>query len=86
MRAQAFLADSHSADFQEGTWTFEPHNDFTVVAGTFAIIPQNQYESLLSAVRGIRNSMAVHPDCTMDSEFMDMVTRVDEVLIEIGED
>lgn len=86
METRTFLADSHSADFREGTWTFEPQNDFKVVAGTFAIMSQNQYEQLLSALREIRNSMEAHPDCTMDSEFLDMVTRVDEILIEIGEE
>lgn len=83
MNTKTVIADSHSADFQEGTWTLEPHNDFKLVAGTFAIMPEQQYNKLLTALKGIRNSMAVHPDYEPNSEFEDMVSRVDDVLSEI---
>lgn len=86
MNTKTLLADSHSADFEEGTWTFEPQEEFSVVAGTFAIMPEPQYEKLLTALRGIRNSMSAHPDYEPDSEFEDMVSRVDDVLSEIGEE
>ena len=85
MDTKTILADSHSADFQEGTWTFEPQEEFTLIGGVFAIIPEPQYQKLLTAVRGIRNSMAAHPDYEPDSEFYDMVSRVDEILTDLEE-
>lgn len=40
-------------------------------------------KDFLHAVQGMRNSMNAHPDCQTDSEFSDMVSRVDEILNEI---
>lgn len=72
-----------SADFEEQTWTFEMKEGFKVTAGDFAIIPKQKYDFLLTALKGIRNSMNVHPDCEENSEFADMVSRCDEALSDI---
>ena len=78
------FADSVTSDFEDKTWTFEMNDsDFVVTAGNFAIIPEQQYQKLLTAIRGRRNSMNVHPDCEPDSEFSDMVSRVDEILEQV---
>ena len=75
------FADSLTSDFQENTWTFEMNDDdFSVTAGNFAIVPEELYQQMLTALVGIKNSMSAHPDCEPDSEFQDMVNRVDEVL------
>ena len=75
------FADSLTSDFSENTWTFQmDFEDFTVTAGEFAIISKKQYQKLLTAIHGMRNSMNAHPDCNSDSEFSDMVSRVDEIL------
>ena len=39
-----------------------------------------KYQKLLTAIKGIRNSMNAHPDCEPNSEFEDMVSRCDEIL------
>lgn len=78
------FADSLTSDFWENTWTFKMNeDDFVVTAGNFAIIPEQQYKKFLTAIRGMRNYMNVHPDCEPDSEFADMISRVDKILKEI---
>lgn len=74
------FGESLMADFEENTWTFELPEGFKVKAGSFAIVPEDQYEKLITALRGIRNSVNVHPDCEPDSEFETMVSRCDEIL------
>lgn len=69
-----------TADFEEKTWTFEMENNFSVTAGKFAILPIEKYDALLTTLKGIRNSMNIHPDCQEDSEFEDMVLRCDDAL------
>jgi hypothetical protein len=69
-----------TADFEENTWTFEMSKDFKVTAGEFAILPKEKYDAILMALKGIRNSMNVHPDCEENSEFEDMVSRCDDAL------
>ena len=56
------------------------NDDFSVSAGNFAIVPKEVYQQMLNALFGIKNYMSAHPDCEPDSEFQDMVNRVDEVL------
>lgn len=73
-----------TSDFSERTWTFEMPKKFSVSAGEFAILPKDKYERLIQALKGIRNSMNVHPDCTEESEFADMVSRCDESIEECG--
>ncbi len=77
------IGTSLTGDFGEGTWTFEMLGKFEIAAGDFAIIPNEKYVKLLAALKGIRNSMAIHPDCNTDSEFECMVSRCDEILNEI---
>lgn len=77
------IGASAMADFEENTWTFEMQEGYEITAGKFAIIPEDKYKRLLTALRGIRNSMAAHPDCEQGSEFADMIGRVDESLAEI---
>lgn len=72
-----------TADFEENTWTFEMNENFNVTAGEFAILPKEKYETLLVALKGIRNSMNVHPDCEENSEFEDMVSRCDDALSDV---
>ena len=72
-----------TADFEENTWTFEMNENFNVTAGEFAILPKEKYEALLVALKGIRNSMNVHPDCEENSEFEDMVSRCDDALSDV---
>lgn len=72
-----------SADFEENVWTFKMSEGFKVSAGDFAIIPKEKFENILIALRGIINSMCVHPDCEEDSEFECMVSRCDEALSEL---
>lgn len=79
------LGDALGADFEENTWTFEMRGEFNVSAGIFAIIPEEKYHKLLTALRGIRNSVNVHPDCEADSEFESMVSRCDDILNELGD-
>lgn len=74
-----------TANFEENTWTFEMRGEFNVSAGVFAIIPEEKYQKLLTALRGIRNSVNAHPDCEEDSEFEGMVSRCDEILNELGD-
>lgn len=74
---------SATADFEENTWTFEFEGDFNVTAGDFAIIPKEKFNRLLTALKGIRNSVTAHPDCEKHSEFDDMVVRCDEALNDI---
>ena len=72
-----------TADFEENTWTFEMDKNFKVTAGEFAILPKEKYDALLVALKGIRNSMNVHPDCEENSEFEDMVSRCDDALSDV---
>ena len=72
-----------TADFEETAWTFEMPLGYKVTGGEFAILPKDKYDALLVALKGIRNSMEAHPDCVEDSEFNDMVKRVDDALSEI---
>jgi len=69
-----------TADFEDNTWTFEMPDEFNVTAGNFAILPLEAYNKLMTAAKGIRNSMKVHPDCQENSEFEAMVDRIDEAL------
>ena len=73
------IGESLISDFEENTWTFEMKEDFKATAGSFAIIPVLLLQEFLHSVQGIRNSMNVHPDCTEDSEFEGMVSRIDEI-------
>ena len=43
----------------------------------------NLGESVVKALKGISNSMNIHPDCTEDSEFKGMVQRCDDILTKI---
>ena len=79
------IGEALTADFEENTWTFEMPEDFIVTAGEFAIIPKDKYDDLITALKGIRNSMNCHPDCEENSEFKDMVTRSDDALNAIFE-
>ncbi|MDP2687545.1 MAG: hypothetical protein Q8O62_10000 [Aequorivita sp.] len=36
---------SVTADFQEGTWTFQMPKDFTMTAGNFAILPLSEFRT-----------------------------------------
>ncbi|WP_281681738.1 hypothetical protein [Zunongwangia profunda] len=36
-------------DFEESTWTFKMPEDFTLSAGKFAIVPEEEYEKLLES-------------------------------------
>ena len=74
------FGESATADLEEGTWTFEIRDELKVSAGVFAIIPEQKYQNLLIALRGIRNLMNAHPDSEENSEFEDMVSRCDEIL------
>lgn len=38
---------SHSADFEENTWTFEMPKGFEVIAGDFVIVPKEKYDELI---------------------------------------
>lgn len=78
------FGDSLGADFEENTWIFEMRGDFSISSGAFAILPEEKYQKLLTALRGIRNSVNVHHDCEADSEFESMVSRCDEILNELG--
>ena len=42
------IGTSISADFGDSTWTFEMDNEFTMKAGTFAIVPIDEYNSLIN--------------------------------------
>lgn len=71
---------SVTGDFEEMTWTFEMPEDFKLAAGEFAIVPKDKYDLLITAIKGIANSMNAHPDCTEDSEFEGMVSRCKEAI------
>lgn len=47
------LGVSATADFEENTWTFEMHTGFTVTAGTFAVVPVEQYNAALNNLETI---------------------------------
>ena len=74
------FGESATANLEEWTWTFEIIDELKVSAGVFAILPEQKYQKLLTAIKGIRNSMNAHPDCEPNSEFEDMVSRCDEIL------
>lgn len=77
------IGNSLTGDFEKSTWTFEMPEKFKLIAGEFAILPKDKYNRLLTALKGIRNSMNIHPDCEEDSEFEGMVSRCDEILDEL---
>ena len=68
---------SKVSDFD--TWTFFKKDLFEPSNGDFAIIPIRLFQEFLHSVQGMRNSMSVHPDCEPNSEFSDMVSRIDEI-------
>lgn len=74
------IGTSVTADFQENTWTLKMQEDFKISTGDFALIPILRYFELIMDLKGIRNSINVHPDCEENSEFEDMVRRIDEIL------
>ena len=78
------FGESLTADFQENTWTFEMPTDYKVFAGDFAIVPKENFLELVKALKGISNSMNIHPDCTEDSEFKGIVQRCDDILTKIN--
>lgn len=73
-------AKSLTGDFENNTWTFEMTDDYEISGGHFRIVPEKKYLEIISDLKGIRNSMNVHPDCLSDSEFSDMVSRCYDVL------
>jgi hypothetical protein len=75
------IGRSQVSDFD--TWTFSKKDLFQPYKGDFAIIPIQVFQEFLHAVQGMRNSMNVHPHCEPDSEFLDMVSRVDEITKQI---
>ena len=77
------FGDSITADFEENTWTFEMDGKFSVCAGNVAILPKENYDALIKAVKDISNLIGVHPDCTEDSELKSMVSGCREVLAKI---
>lgn len=44
------IGTASSADFEEGTWTFDMPTNFRVCAGKFAIIPEKQYNEALNNI------------------------------------
>lgn len=45
------IGASLTADFQENTWTFEMQDDFSIVAGKFALVPlELYYKDILEAL------------------------------------
>jgi hypothetical protein len=42
---------SATADFQEGTWTFEMDQPFKVRAGRFAIVDLDEYNKLIGTLQ-----------------------------------
>ena len=75
------IGRSQVSDFE--TWTFSKKDLFEPSKGDFAIVPIQLFQEFLHAVQGMRNSMNVHPHCEHDSEFSDMVSRVDEITKQI---
>lgn len=47
------LGVSATADFEDNTWTFEMPESFTVTAGTFAIVPVEQFNAALNNLETI---------------------------------
>ena len=45
---EVLYAVSHSCDFSEGTWTFQPKKAFKVKAGLYAIMNEAEYTQLKS--------------------------------------
>lgn len=41
------FGQSATADFEEKTWTFEMPEQFSVIAGEFAIVPKNTFKEML---------------------------------------
>ena len=74
------FGEAEGANFEERIWSFEMPINFTVSAGEFAIVPQNKYDEIRTALIGIRNSVSAHPDNEENSEFADMISRCDKVL------
>lgn len=77
------FGESLTCDFEENTWTLEMDETFSISAGEFAIMPKEKYKKLITAMKGIVNSMSAHPDFEPNSEFMDMVTRCENILDDI---
>lgn len=44
---------SHSADFEENTWTFLMPDKFNVWAGEFAIVYKQVYDKMLAALKEV---------------------------------
>lgn len=45
---------SVTADFQDGTWTFEMPDGFKITAGEFAIVPKKKYDELMAPWKGLQ--------------------------------
>ncbi|QRE03553.1 hypothetical protein [Flavobacterium psychrophilum] len=71
------IGKSKTSDFE--TWTFSNKLLFKPSKGDFAIVPITLFQEFLHSVQGMRNSMNIHPDCEPNSEFHDMVSRIDEI-------
>jgi hypothetical protein len=59
----AVIAVSAEADFEAGTWTFEPKGPYAVGAGNYAIMREEHFKRLLTACRlAIKASAKNAPD------------------------
>lgn len=52
------IAESDSADFEKGTWTFSPVKEFKVSGGTYALVRADQLEKLVDHYVELLNKSA----------------------------
>ena len=69
-----------TGDFEDNTLTFEMDNQFTIKAGTYAIMERGVFNELKRALKSCKMSLQAHPDNEPNSEFEGFVSLADEIL------
>lgn len=62
MNKKTLIGQAATADFVENTYTFEINGDFTAMAGTFAIMPFENFEQIKNLVNEALVSLELQQD------------------------
>lgn len=83
------IAVSSEADFEAGTWTFSPIENFVVGAGRYAILPKKRYDEiikqrddLLAAIEAV-NVSAVYFAKNEYSISADAISKVENAIASV---
>jgi hypothetical protein len=85
LKNRAQFGASFSSDFRKNTWTFKMNEDYKVMAGKFAILPEKQYRQMVERLKSVRLSLMAHPDCVSgeSQEFIGLVDLIEGILSEV---